>query len=161
MIRKTLCALILGALIAIIAIMAQPAHVQAAGPSLAGSWQFTLTPATPPIPAIPIPGLATFTTDGSVMETDGAEVANRTPGHGIWQALPTGTNLYVQFISILVNTNGSLRAQNTTTMSVGLDSTGTMMKGTYTSQIVDPTGHVLQMSAGSVSGNLIPHPKFP
>ena len=59
---------------ALIALVAQPISIAAANPSLAGSWQFTLTPGTP-TPGISIPGLATFTADGSVVETDGSEVA--------------------------------------------------------------------------------------
>ena len=46
-------------------------------PPLVGSWQLTLTPNAPPVttpPVIPIPALATFTADGSMIETDGTEV---------------------------------------------------------------------------------------
>src|SRR5215471_16365972 len=67
--------------------------------SLAGSWQFTLIPVSPTAVAlVPIEALATFTKDGSAVETDSAEVVPATgsagntiyatPGHGIWQPAP-------------------------------------------------------------------------
>jgi hypothetical protein len=151
----------------LIGIVSQPMSLEAASPTLAGSWQFTLTPATPPIPSIPVPGLATFTPDGSVIETDAMEVVPGpgptygTPGHGIWQLSPAFTNFFVQFTSIVANHNGSLHAKTTTTMTVALDSTGTQFSGGYTSQVVDPTGHVTKMISGQVAGQLIPHPLLP
>ena len=45
--------------------------------SLTGSWQLTLMPvsSTASSPTVvPVPGLATFTSDGSVVETDATEV---------------------------------------------------------------------------------------
>jgi hypothetical protein len=158
----------------LIVLVAQPISMAAANPSLAGSWQFTLTPATP-TPGISIPGLATFTADGSVVETDGSEVAPSpgpsatsaatfgTPGHGIWQLLPARTGFYVQYISIVVNPDGALNSYNTTTMTVSVISatTTTMLSGDYTTVRTDPNGNVIKTISGAVSGQLIPHPKFP
>src|SRR6476659_5170137 len=93
--------------------------------SLAGSWQLTLTAAGPtPTPTSSvIHALATFTSDGSVIETDSSEVAplspattvavHATPGHGIWQPAPAFGNLFIQFISLQVNSNQSLHARKT------------------------------------------------
>jgi hypothetical protein len=79
----------------IILLAIQPLAAQVTNPpSLAGSWQLTLTPVSPIVPAlVPIQGLATFTSDGSVIETDATEVVPMiglagmttygTPGHGI------------------------------------------------------------------------------
>jgi hypothetical protein len=53
-----------------------PAAAQAANrPSLAGSWQLNLTPVSPTA-SVPlrVAALATFTSDGSVIETDATEV---------------------------------------------------------------------------------------
>src|SRR5579871_5000850 len=99
--RKVLLASIICGLLAL---SVTPKSLFAASkPSLAGSWVLTLTPTAPPTPpVVVIPGLATFTTDGSVVETDGSEVAPGpasstsgatygTPGHGIWQLLPSLT----------------------------------------------------------------------
>ncbi len=156
----------------LIAVLGQPLYMEAAGPSLVGSWQLLLVPNTPPIPAIPIQGLATFTSDGTVIETDasqvvpglsasGAGTTYATPGHGIWQPGPAITNLFVQFISVVANSDTSLYGKNTTTMTVALDSTGAKMRGAYTSQLVDPSGNVLKTISGTVTGQLIPHPKLP
>src|SRR4030081_2847706 len=97
------CGLILSAI--------QPLAGQATNPpSLAGSWQLTLIAAGPPAssPAVvPVPGLATFTSGGSVVETDATEgvpimiaagnAVYGTPGHGIWQARPRGGELFLPF----------------------------------------------------------------
>jgi hypothetical protein len=155
----------------LIAIAVQPMSA-AATPSLAGSWQFTLTPTAPPTPpVVEIPGLATFTTDGSVIETDGSEFAPipvstaaptrpGTPGHGIWQLANTPITLYVQYISLLVNADGSLFGRNITTMFVTLNSKGNQFSGTYTTdQVVGSITTVV--SSGTVNGQLIPHVPLP
>ncbi|MFN7997940.1 MAG: hypothetical protein U0Q18_30245 [Bryobacteraceae bacterium] len=144
-----------------------PAMAGAAPPSLVGSWQFTLVPTTPPIPSIPVPGLATFTSDGTVVETNALEVVPgstptfSTPGHGIWQPGPAVPTLFVQFISVVANANGSLNAKNNTTMTLMLNAAGTQFKGGYTTVRVDPTGKTIQTISGTVSGQIIPHPLLP
>ena|ERR1700720_2719768 len=142
-------------------------------PSLTGSWQLTLIPATPPAsmpPVAPIPGLATFTSDGSVIETDATEVVPMmvagtavygTPGHGIWQPGPAISNLFVQFISLLVNQNETFRAKKIVTITGSLDSTGNHFRGSYSFELVDPTGHIITTGSGTVTGQKIPHPLLP
>ena len=152
----------------------QPAAGQFASTApLVGSWQFTITPnrptATPPV--VPIPALATFTADGGVIETDGTEavpalvstvnVVYGTPGHGIWQPAPAIGNLFIQFISLMVNPNGSLHARRIVEIIGALDSTGNNFKGTYDSQVVDPTGHAITVIRGTMTGQKIPHPLLP
>ncbi len=167
--RKTLLASLIFGLAVLVP---QPAHPQATGPTLAGSWQFTLTPASPTLPpAIPIPGLVTFTTDGSLVETNALEVVPSsgpsatptfsTPGHGIWQPGPAVTNFFVQFISIVANPNGSLAGRNVTTMTVSVNSAGSQFSGSYTTTLVEPTGQVPKTTSGTVTGQRIPHPKLP
>ena len=154
-------------------LLSRPLAAQITTPSpLIGSWQLTLTPTTPPVtpPVIPIPGLATFTTDGSMIETDGTEVVPTrtttaspvfgTPGHGIWQPGPAIGNLYIQFISLLVNPNGSLHAKRLATITGTVDSTGNNFSGTYTSDIADSSGHTT-VTSGTVTGLKIPHPALP
>jgi len=142
-------------------------------PSLAGSWQFTLTPGTPnPEPAIH--ALATFTSDGSMIETDSSEVAliispsvrlggarAGTPGHGIWQAAPAVGNLYLQFISLIVNQNATLYARKTVTIFGALDSNGNNFSGTYSYVLADANGVTLGTGSGTVAGQRIPHPLLP
>jgi hypothetical protein len=150
----------------------QPTSLEAAGLSLVGSWQLTFVPATPPIPAIPIQGLATFTSDGTMIETDTSEVVPgvaasgtgttyATPGHGIWQPGPAITTLFVQFFSVVANPDASLYGKTTVTITASLDTTGTKMKGGYESVLTDPSGNVLRSITGTITGSLIPHPKLP
>ena len=142
-------------------------------PSLAGSWQLIFTPASPtPSPAVaPVPGLATFTSDGSVVETDGTEVVPKliaagtavysTPGHGIWQPAPAVGTLFIQFISLRVNHNATLHAKKIVTISGALDSTGNHFNGNYDYELVDPTGRIITTGSGTVTGQRIPHPLLP
>jgi hypothetical protein len=153
------------------AIAVQPLSAAATTPSLAGSWQFTLTPTASTPTVVPIPGLATFTTDGSVIETDGSEFASipsstaaaikpSTPGHGIWQIGNTPITLFVQYISLVLNPDGSLLGRNITTMLLALNSTGDQFSGTYkTDEVIGSVTTVV--SSGTVSGTLIPHVPVP
>jgi len=154
----------------LIAIAVQPMTAAAATPNLTGSWQFTLTPSASPTPTAQIPGLATFTADGSVVETDGlafvpgpsgtAAVRPATPGHGIWQLANTPTTLYVQYISLLLNADGSLYGRNITTMFLTENTRGNQFTGSYTTNQV--IGNVtVVLSSGKVSGTLIPHVPLP
>jgi hypothetical protein len=140
--------------------------------SLAGSWQFTLIPVSPAGFALgPIEALATFTEDGSVVETDSTEVIRATglagntiyatPGHGIWQPAPAVGNLFIRFTSLLVNHNGTLHARKIATISGALDSTGNNFKGNYGFELVDPTGRTIASGSGTVKGQRIPHPLLP
>jgi hypothetical protein len=142
-------------------------------PPLAGSWQFTLTPAhsNPPTTAPTIYALATFTLDGSAIETDSSEVAPMSPamttgvhataGHGIWQPAPAFGNLYIQFISLVVNPNGSLYGRKTVTIGGALDSTGNNFSGSYSYVLTAPSGGVLATGSGTAAGQRIPHPALP
>jgi hypothetical protein len=126
--RKTLVASMVWGLMVL---LAQPKSIMAAKATLAGSWELTLTPSTPPTPPVmPIPGLATFTTDGSLIETDGAELAPgisanpvatyKSPGHGIWQLMPSLTSFYIQYYSVAVNGDGSLASKTVTVATVAV-----------------------------------------
>ena len=157
----------------LIALAVQPRSAAAADPSLAGSWQFILVRTSPPItPVVKIPGLATFTPDGSVIETDGSEfvpgpasttpvIKASTPGHGIWQPAPVPGTLYVLYISLVLNPNGSLHARNVTTMMVTLSADGSQFSGSYTTDQVSPSGTTKNISSGSVTGQQIPHNPLP
>ena len=142
-------------------------------PPLAGSWQFTLTPAhsNPPTTAPTIYALATFTVDGSTIEADSSEEAPISPamtngirgtaGHGIWQPAPAFGNLYIQFINLVVNPNGSLYGRRTVTIGGALDSTGNNFNGSYSYVLTDPSGGVLATGSGTAAGQRIPHPLLP
>ena len=154
----------------------QPVAAQGNSPSsLVGSWQLTFVANTPPVPVtppvVPVPGLATFTSDGTVVETDATEVvpvvisagtaAYGTPGHGIWQPGPAIGNLFIQFYSLMVNQNTTLHSKKIVTITGALDSTDSHFSGNYSFELVDPSGHVLGTGSGTVTGQKIPHPLLP
>ncbi len=146
---------------------------QGTAPSLAGSWQLTLTSAhpSPPVTAPTIYALATFTSDGSVIETDSSGGAlpsatlrattRTTNGHGIWQPAPAVGNLFIQFINLVVTESGGLYGRKTVTISGALDAAGNNFSGTYSYVLADPAGGVLATGSGMVTGQRIPHPALP
>ena len=150
-----------------------PLAAQAASlPSLAGSWQLTFTPLSPTASVVtPFQGLATFTSDGSVVETDATEVVpmmsatgitvHGTPGHGIWQRGPAIGNLFIRFINLLVNQNETLHARKIVTITGALDSTGNHFSGNYSNELVGPAGRVIRRESGTVTAERIPHPLLP
>ncbi len=139
--------------------------------SLAGSWQLTLSPASSVTDPV-INALATFTTDGSMIETDTSQVATLGPnvrvgthpatgGHGIWQPAPVPGNLFIRFISLLVNPNGTLYAQKTVTITGAMDENGNNFTGSYSYTITNPIGGFVGSGSGTVTGQRIPHPLLP
>jgi hypothetical protein len=155
-------------LLAIQPVVAQPATTTA---SLVGSWEFTLTPQVSATPKLPIPGLATFTSDGTVIETDTSDVVPvqispgravfGTPGHGIWQPSPVFGSWFIRFTSLVANPNATLHSKRVLTMTVTLNSTGDQFSGGYSFELVDPTGHAITTGSGSVAGQLMVHPLLP
>ena len=150
----------------------QPVATQAANlPSLVGSWQLALTPLSPSASVpVRVAALATFTSDGSVIETDATEVVPMivegtavygTPGHGIWQPGPAIGNLFIQFISLLLNQNETLHAKKIVTITGSLDSRGNHFRGSYSYELVNPAKVVIANGSGTVTGQKIPHPSLP
>lgn len=176
MFRRSLFA---GALLGLMAVSFQPlaaAQLDAVGKTtspLVGSWKFTLNPTTttPPIPAA-TPGLITFTSDGTAIETDGLEVAPRpgastttpvtygTPGHGAWGPGPDATGYAVSVVSLAVSPNGALHSTNTYLFLLNLDSTGNQFSGTFGLSETLPGGQTVTIS-GNVTGEKITAPLLP
>ena len=106
-----------------------------------------------------------------MVETDATEAVPKvsatgaavysTPGHGIWQPGPAVGNLFIQFISLMVNQNSTLQAKKIVTITGALDSTGNQFSGNYSYHLVDPTGRVITRGSGTVTGQKIPHPLLP
>ena len=112
--KRTLFASIASALIAI---AVQP--LSAATPSLSGSWQFTLS-ATSPASDVQIPGLATFTADGSAIETDGALYAQ---------------NVTTMLLAVDSTTGSTFKGSYTTVQVMGTISK-ILSSGTVTGQLI-------------------------
>ena len=164
------------AAVILVAVIVGMRPLAAQTPSLAGSWQLTLTPSPNPNPT---PGviepvilaLATFTTDGSVIETDSSQVAAiassvrniraGTAGHGIWQPAPVPGNLFIQFISLIVNPNGTLYLQRKVTIAGAMDPSGNNFSGSYSFTLTNPIGGFVGTGSGTVAGQRIPHPPLP
>ena len=149
-------------------------HARAAQSSstLVGSWQLTLVPNVPPTdpPTIPVAGLATFTSDETVIATAGGVIVGPfsstgavtngvTPAQGIWQPSPVLGRFFIKLIGLVANPNGSLEATRTFTATVLPNGTGDSFSGTYTLEIVE--GTIVVISTGTVTGKLIPHPLLP
>jgi hypothetical protein len=160
-----------GTMLILVFVLVGTSFGQSTLPSLAGSWEVKLVP-NPNLTGSNsvVPGLATFTTDGSAIETDSSEIIPgqilpntfATPGHGIWQPGPAIGNLFVQFTSLVTNPDGSLRAKKIYTMTVRLTANRTQFKGGYNFELVNPTGQQgLGSGSGTVTGQLIVHPLLP
>ncbi len=134
--------------------------------TLTGSWQLAFSPtsaAVVAVPAVQFGGLATFIAEGTLIETDTSELvpAVSTPGHGIWQPGPAVGNFYIQFVSLMPNKTGGVQSKRMVTITGTLDTTGNVFHGTYSTEIMTPTGQMLSSSAGMVTGQRMVHPLLP
>jgi hypothetical protein len=144
---------------------------------LVGSWELTLMPDAGKAPKA-ISGLATFTSDGTVIETDTSETTPMpvsaqldtgrervavfgTPGHGIWQPSPVFGSLFIRFTSLSANPDSTLHSKRIVTMTVALNTTGDQFAGGYSFVVLDPTGHVIMTGSGTVRAKLMAHPLLP
>jgi hypothetical protein len=137
---------------------------QTTGRTLVGAWEFTDTLQPTANAAAPsVEGLATFTSDGTVVETDTMSILGGiSPGLGIWQHGPIpGGYFFVRFVSLRPNPNGTLHTKQTVTMLLTVNSTGDQFSGPYYSQVVDAKGDSISASKGTVEGRLIAHPLLP
>lgn len=153
----TLCALLL--------LPTQPVLLAEDGtpkPALIGSWEFTAKPNPSGSAGTLVEGLATLTSDGTVIETDTSETAlHLTPGHGIWQPSPAIGNWFIRFTSLVANPDGTLHSKRIVSMIVELNSMGDQFNGGYALEIVDPSGRLITTGAGTVAGQLMVHPLLP
>jgi hypothetical protein len=132
------------------------------GASLVGSWEFTLKPNPGPTSTPVTEGLATFTSDLTVIETDTDEIVTHlTPGHGIWQPSPVFGSWFIRFTSLGANLDGTLRSKRIVTMTVALNSTHHQFSGGYSFEVDDASGHAIATGSGTVTGRLMPHPLLP
>jgi hypothetical protein len=169
--RRGVCAGVMGGLIlsAIHPLFAQDLQL----PSMAGSWELAFSRSTPAASRVitPIAGLATFTSDGSMVETDATQVIPMvtasgaavygTPGHGIWQPGPAIGNLFIRFTTLIVRHNARLYARKIVTLTGTLDETGNQFSGNYGSELVASGGRIIATESGTVTGQKMDHPLLP
>ena len=131
-------------------------------PALVGSWEFTEKPNPSRSAGTPAEGLATFTSDGTAMESDTSETAlHLTLGHGIWQPSPAIGNWFIRFTSLAANPDGTLHSKRIVSMTVELNSMGDQFRGDYSLEVVDPSGRLITTGFGTVAGQLMVHPSLP
>ena len=94
--------------------------------------------------------IETDATEVVPMMVDGTAVYG-TPGHGIWQPGPAIGNLFIQFISLLLNQNETLHAKKTVTITGSLDSMGNHFRASYSYEPVNPAGVVIATGSGTVT----------
>ena len=172
MIRRILLACTLLCCLVGVGIWSSYARTPQSSSTLVGSWQLTLVPNVPPTdPAtIPVPGLATFSSDETVIATAGGVIVGPfsstggvtngvTPAHGIWQPSPAVGRFFIKLIGLVTNPNESLAATRTFTTTVLPNATGDSFSGSYTLEIVE--GSIVVTSTGTVNGKRIPHSLLP
>lgn len=134
---------------------------QSNAPHLVGSWKGTAAATSPPGLA-PFTSLMTFTSDGTVIESRRL-LAEPTPfgtllettSHGAWQRTDTG-QFDVHFVFLLQNaTTGADVGTDNVHLILTLDSTGSILSGTFESTVKDPSGNPLFTASGTYAASRI------
>ena len=131
---------------------------------IVGSWKINFVSPTNPPQFQPIPGVITFTSDGTVVESDGGEVAPTvipgvptqygTAGHGVWKRREDG-EVVLKLIEIFVFGNNTLSATGTLKFRLKLDEDDDAFFGSGTFEFVDPNGNVLASGSENLEGKRI------
>lgn len=127
---------------------------------LVGSWRATFTP-IPGDPAQfpPIPALFTFTSDGTLVETDGGSLVPfmntfGSPGHGVWRKI--GNHRYeIKNIILVVNSDMTLFLTGTIRLTVKVSANGDSFQGSATFSFLDPNGVDFGSGPENISGQRI------
>jgi hypothetical protein len=130
---------------------------------IVGAWKINfLSQANPPA-FQPIPGVITFTSDGTVVESDGGEVAPTvipgvptqygTVGEGVWKRCDD-REVVLKLVEIFVFGNNTLSATGTLKFRLKLDGDD-RFRGSGTFEFVDPNGNVLANGSENLEGNRI------
>jgi hypothetical protein len=122
---------------------------------LAGSWIGVVTGTNPP-GLQPFTDLITFTSDGSVIECRRLFVPAspfgplmETPGHGAWVRVAQ-REFDLHFVFLLQGaTSGMDIGTDNVHLRVQLDSTGTVLSGTFDSTIKDTSGNPIFTASGT------------
>ena len=146
---------------AALALTSTASFSQANAPHLVGSWKGAVTATSPPGIA-PFTSLITFTSDGTVIESRRLLVEPtpfgpllETTSHGAWQRAASG-QFDVHFVFMLQNaTTGADVGTDNVHLSLTLDSTGSILSGTFESTIEDPSGNSLFTASGTFAASRI------
>jgi hypothetical protein len=139
-----------------IALTSTASFSQSNAAHLAGSWKGAVVATSPP-GLEPFTSLITFTSDGSVIETRRLLVPQsplgaaflETPGHGAWVRIANG-EFDVHFVFLLQDVvSGSEIGTDNVHLHLALDSTGTVLSGTFDSTIKDPFGNPIFTASGT------------
>lgn len=139
----------------------QEAHCRS---HIVGAWNIRFVSPTNPPQFQPIPGVITFTSDGTVLESDGGEVAPTvipgvptqygTAGHGVWERNGDGSFL-LKIIEVFVFGDNTLSATGTLKFKLRLDADDDYFSGPGTFKFVDPKGNVLASGTEDLQGRRI------
>jgi len=128
-----------------------------------GSWQTTVLPVPEGPQFTPFPGLITFNSDGTLIESDGANASGTFPppnpfcnctiqaidnGHGVWKKI--ADNQYeIKIIQIGVNLSDStVMLTNTLRFAVEIDGNNDRFHGPGTFRLTDANGKPISGFAG-------------
>jgi hypothetical protein len=122
---------------------------------LVGSWKGAVTPTSPP-GLQPFTSLITFTSDGTMIESRRLFVPAsplgpllETPGHGAWGRVDD-REFDVHFVFLLQGAvSGSDIGTDNVHLRLRLDSTGTVLSGTFDSTIKDTSGNPVFTASGT------------
>jgi hypothetical protein len=131
---------------------------------IVGAWKIQFVSPTNPPQFQPIPGVMTFTSDRTIVESDGGEVAPTvipgvptqygTTGQGVWKCGEDG-EVVLKIIEIFVFPDATLSARGTLKFSIKLHDDGKSFSGTGSYQFVDPNGNVLATGTENLEGQRI------
>lgn len=127
---------------------------------LVGSWRATFTPVPgDPVQFPPLPALFTFTSDGTLVETDGGSLVPfmdtfGSPGHGVWRKVGN-RRFELKNIILVVNSDGTLFLTGTIRLTVRVSANGDSFQGGGTFSFVDPNGVDFGSGPENISGQRI------
>jgi hypothetical protein len=140
---------------AAIALTSTASFSQSNAAHLVGSWKGAVTPTSPP-GLQPLTSLITFTSDGTMIESRRLFVPVsllgpllETPGHGAWGRVDD-REIDVHFVFLLQGAvSGSDMGTDNVHLRLRLDSTGTVLSGTFDSTIRDTSGNPVFTASGT------------
>ena len=125
-----------------------------------GTWEISFYSSANPPAFKPIPGLITFTSDGTVIESDGGEVAPTstpvgtqygTTGQGVWQD-EGEKGIHMKLIEIFANSDNTLGARGVLRFALQVNEAKNTIAGEGNFVFYDPKGNVLANGTENIRG---------